>query len=100
MKPGPEGSAADRPAPGSHDPSTPTGSLDTSSANLFEGMVAARDAQEGGEDSVDRLTSFYRTLMSGTILLPVPPNHGVAPRHALAAPQNDHGEGATSVMLV
>ena len=99
MKPGPEGSAADRPAPGSHDPSTPTGSLETSSANLFEVMVAARDAQEGGEDSVERLTSFYRTLMSGTVLLPVPPNHGEEARDALAAAVNDDEEVEISVML-
>ncbi len=30
----------DRPAPGSHDRSTPSGALETSAANLFEAMLA------------------------------------------------------------
>ena len=99
MTPGPEGSAADRPAPGSHDRSTPTGSLETSSANLFEVMVAARDAQGNGDDAGEHLTTFYRTLMSGTLLLPVPPNHGDEARDALAAAVNDDEEVEISVML-
>ena len=42
--------ATDRPAPGSHDRSTPSGSLETSAANLFEAMLAAREAEERGGD--------------------------------------------------
>jgi len=92
-------SATDRPAPGSHDPSTPTGSLETSSANLFEVMLAAREAQANGDPPGERLTAFYRTLMSGTLLLPVPPNHGDEARDALAAAVNDDQEVEISVML-
>ena len=52
--------ATDRPAPGSHDRSTPSGSLETSAANLFEAMLAAREAEErGGDRRV--LDAFYRT---------------------------------------
>lgn len=90
---------ADRPEPGSHDPSTPTGSLETSSANLFEVMVAARDAQANGDHSGAELTTFYRTLMSGTVLLPVPPDHGEEARDALASAVNDDQEVEISVML-
>ena len=39
----------ERPAAGSHDRSTPSGSLEESAANLFEAMLAARDAEERGE---------------------------------------------------
>src|SRR5207244_10642963 len=85
---GQDESADDRPAPGSHDPSTPSGSLETSSANLFEVMIAAREAQASGDSSGERLRAFYRTLMSGTLLLPVPPNHGEEARDALASPVN------------
>jgi len=92
-------SATDRPAPGSHDPSTPTGSLETSSANLFEVMLAAREAQANGEPPGERLTAFYRTLMSGSVLLPVPPNHGDEARDALASAVNDDQEVEISVML-
>ncbi len=40
----------DRPAPGSHDRSSPSGSLETSAANLFDAMLAAREAEERGDD--------------------------------------------------
>jgi hypothetical protein len=96
---GPDASAVDRPAPGSHDRSTPSGSLETSSANLFEVMVAAREAQAHGDPLAERLTTFYRTLMSGTVLLPVPPNHGDEARDALASAVNDDQEVEISVML-
>ncbi|TMB52572.1 MAG: SseB family protein [Chloroflexi bacterium] len=89
----------DRPAPGSHDPSTPTGSLETSSANLFEVMVAAREAQERRGGDAGRLHAFYRTLMSGTVLLPVPPDHGVEAREALASAVDEDQEVEISVML-
>lgn len=88
----------ERPAPGSHDPRTPTGSLETSAANLFEAMLAARDAEQGG-GSQRALHSFYRTLMSGTLLLPVPPGHGEEAREALAAAVNDDEQVEVSVML-
>jgi hypothetical protein len=98
--------ADDRPAPGSHDRSTPTGTLETSSATLFEAMLAARDAQErdpgSGDWSGDRSSAhhaFYRALMSGTVLLPVPPNHGEEARAALEAAVNDEQEVEISVML-
>lgn len=88
----------DRPAPGSHDRSTPTGSLEESAANLFEAMLAARDAEErGGEPRA--LHAFYRTLMSGTLLLPVPPEHGDEAKAALASAVNDDEQVEISVML-
>lgn len=90
---------ADRPQPGSHDRSTPTGSLETSSANLFEVMLAARDAQTNGDRGGEALATFYRTLMSGTVLLPVPPDHGEEARDALASAVNDDQEVEISVML-
>jgi hypothetical protein len=89
---------SDRPAPGSHDRSVPSGSLETSSANLFDAMLAARDAEErGGDPRV--LAEFYRTLMSGTLLLPVPPEHGEEAMAALAAAVNDDEQVEISVML-
>jgi hypothetical protein len=96
---GEDDSDTDRPAPGSHDPSMPTGSLETSSANLFEVMLAAREAQANGDPPGEPLTAFYRTLMSGTVLLPVPPNHGDEARDALASAVNDDQEVEISVML-
>ncbi len=88
----------DRPAPGSHDRSTPSGSLETSAANLFEAMLAARDAEERGDDRRP-LDSFYRILMSGTLLLPVPPEHGQEAKDALASAVNDDEQVEISVML-
>ena len=89
---------SDRPAPGSHDRSVPSGSLETSAANLFDAMLAARDAEEqGGDPRV--LAEFYRTLMSGTLLLPVPPEHGEEARAALASAVNDEEQVEISVML-
>ena len=88
----------DRPAPGSHDRSTPSGALETSAANLFEAMLAAREAEErGGDRRV--LDAFYRTLMSGTLLLPVPPEHGEEAKAALASAVNDDEQVEISVML-
>lgn len=88
----------ERPAPGSHDRSVPTGSLETSAANLFDAMLAARDAEErGGDPRV--LAEFYRTLMTGTLLLPVPPEHGEEAKAALAAAVNDDEQVEISVML-
>lgn len=90
--------ATDRPAPGSHDRSVPSGSLETSAANLFDAMLAARDAEERGTGP-SALHEFYRTLMSGTLLLPVPPEHGEEAKAALAAAVNDDEQVEISVML-
>ena len=90
-------SQIERPAAGSHDRSTPSGSLEESAANLFEAMLAARDAEERGERGP--LEAFYRTLMSGTVLLPVPPEHGDEAKSALAAAVNDDEQVEISVML-
>jgi hypothetical protein len=87
----------DRPTPGSHDPSVPSGSMEESSANLFDAMLAARAAEERGE--VGPLNAFYRTLMSGTLLLPVPPEHGEEARAALESAINDDEQVEISVML-
>jgi type III secretion system (T3SS) SseB-like protein len=87
----------DRPAPGSHDRSVPSGSLEESSANLFDAMLAAREAEERGE--AGPLHAFYRTLMSGTLLLPVPPEHGEEARAALESAVNDDEQVEISVML-
>jgi hypothetical protein len=87
----------DRPAPGSHDRSTPTGSLEESAANLFDAMLAARDAEDRGDRGP--LRAFYRTLMSGTLLLPVPPEHGEEAKAALASAVNDDEQVEISVML-
>jgi hypothetical protein len=88
----------DRPAPGSHDRSVPSGALETSAANLFEAMLAARAAEERGGES-RALHEFYRTLMSGTLLLPVPPEHGEEAKAALASAVNDDEQVEISVML-
>jgi hypothetical protein len=88
----------DTPVPGSHDRSVPSGSLEESAANLFEAMLAARDAEERGDDR-RALNEFYRTLMSGTLLLPVPPEHGDEAKAALAAAVNDDEQVEISVML-
>jgi hypothetical protein len=89
---------ADRPAPGSHDRSVPSGSLEESAANLFDAMLAAREAEERGGDR-RALHEFYRVLMSGTLLLPVPPEHGEEAKAALASAVNDDEQVEISVML-
>ena len=88
---------ADRPTPGSHDRSVPSGSIEESAANLFDAMLAARAAEERGERGP--LHAFYRTLMSGTLLLPVPPDHGDEAKAALEAAVNDDEQVEISVML-
>ncbi|MGH2418711.1 MAG: SseB family protein [Candidatus Limnocylindria bacterium] len=88
----------ERPSPGSHDRSVPSGSLEESAANLFEAMLAAREAEERGRDR-RALDAFYRTLMAGTLLLPVPPEHGDEAREVLAAAVNDDQQVEISVML-
>jgi hypothetical protein len=88
----------DAPAPGSHDRSVPSGSLETSAANLFDAMLAARDAEARG-DAPRALHEFYRTLMTGTLLLPVPPEHGEEAKAALASAVNDDEQVEISVML-
>jgi type III secretion system (T3SS) SseB-like protein len=89
----------ERPEPGSHDRATPTGTLEESAAELFEAMLVARDAEEGGSDDAAALHAFYRTLMSGTLLLPVPPEHGDEAKSALEAAVSDEQEVEISVML-
>jgi hypothetical protein len=89
----------DSPAPGSHDRATPTGTLEESSASLFEAMLAARDAEEGGGADRAALDAFYRSLMLGTLLLPVPPEHGEETKSALASAVNEDEEVEISVML-
>jgi hypothetical protein len=89
----------DAPEPGSHDRSTPSGSLEESSLAIFEAMLAARDAEATGEGGRAALDSFYRTLMSGTLLLPVPPEHGDEAKSALEAAVNDDEEVEVSVLL-
>jgi hypothetical protein len=89
----------DRPAPGSHDRGTPTGSLEQSAAALFDAMLAARAAEEAGGDDRSALDAFYRTLMAGTLLLPVPPEHGEDAKAALASAVTDDEEVEVSVML-
>jgi type III secretion system (T3SS) SseB-like protein len=89
----------DPPAPGSHDRATPTGTLEESAAGLFEAMLAARDAEEAGAADPGALHAFYRALMAGTLLLPVPPEHGEEAKSALAAAVNEDEEVEISVML-
>jgi hypothetical protein len=89
--------ATDRPRPGSHDRTVPSGSLEESAANLFEAMLAAREAEARSERGP--LDAFYRTLMSGTLLLPVPPEHGEEAKAALASAVNDDEQVEISVML-
>src|SRR6186713_3248596 len=89
--------ATDRPLPGSHDRGVPSGSLEESAANLFDAMLAARDAEERGDRGP--LDAFYRTLMSGTLLLPVPPEHGEEAKAALESAVNDDEQVEISVML-
>ena len=72
--------------------------METSAANLFEAMLAAREAEaRGGDRHV--LDGFYRTLMSGMLLLPVPPEHGEEAKEALASAVNDDAQVEISVML-
>jgi hypothetical protein len=89
----------DAPRPGSHDRSTPTGTLEESAADLFEAMLAARDAEESGSSDPAALKAFYRALMLGTLLLPVPPEHGEEAKTALETAVNDEEEVEISVML-
>jgi hypothetical protein len=90
--------ATERPAPGSHDRGTPSGSLEESAANLFDAMLAAREAEERGSGP-RALHAFYRTLMSGTLLLPVPPEHGDEAKEALETAVHDDQQVEISVML-
>lgn len=61
-------------------------------------MLAAREAEERGGDR-HVLDAFYRTLMSGMLLLPVPPEHGEEAKQALASAVNDEAQVEISVML-
>jgi len=91
--------AADRPSPGSHDRRTPTGTLEESAATLWDAMMAASEAEQRGDAEPRALHGFYRALMSGTLILPVPPEHGEDARAALASAVNDEAEVEISVML-
>jgi hypothetical protein len=89
----------DAPRPGSHDRSTPTGSLEESAAALFDAMLAARDAEARGDSGRRALGDFYRAVMTATLLLPVPPEHGDEAKAALESAVNDDAEVEISVML-
>ena len=89
----------ERPAPGSHDRRTPSGSLEESAAAMYEAALAARDAEGRGDPDGGALHAFYRALMSGTLLLPVPPEHGDQAREALEHAVNDDEEVEIAVML-
>jgi hypothetical protein len=89
----------DAPEAGSHDRSMPSGVLEESSLAIFEAMLAARDAEASGEVGRTALNTFYRTLMSGTLLLPVPPEHGDEAKSALETAVNDDEEVEVSVLL-
>jgi hypothetical protein len=89
----------DAPEAGSHDRSMPSGVLEESSMAIFEAMLAARDAEASGEGGRAALDAFYRTLMNGTLLLPVPPEHGDEAKSALESAVNDDEEVEVSVML-
>jgi SseB protein N-terminal domain len=89
----------ERPEPGSHDRSTPSGVLEESAANLFEVMLAARDAEGSGDHDRTAQEAFYRTLLDGSLLLPVPPEHGDEAKSALDSAVNDDQEVEISVLL-
>ena len=89
----------DAPEAGSHDRSMPSGVLEESSMAIFEAMLAARDAEASGEGGRAALDAFYRTLMNGTLLLPVPPEHGDEAKTALESAVNDDEEVEVSVLL-
>lgn len=93
------GGPPERPAPGSHDRRTPTGTLEQSAATLWDAMLAARDAEERGAADPAARQAFFRALMSGTLILPVPPEHGEETKAALASAVNDQEEVEISVML-
>jgi hypothetical protein len=87
----------DAPAAGSHDRSVPTGSLEVSAATLFEAMIAARDADPHAGSGP--LREFYRTLMTSTLLLPVPPGTDDDARRALEQAVTDQDEVEIAVMM-
>jgi hypothetical protein len=89
----------ERPEPGSHDRSTPSGALEESAANLFEVMLAARDAEGSGDRDRAAQEAFYRTLLDGSLLLPVPPEHGNEAKTALESAVRDDQEVEISVLL-
>ena len=85
------------PAPASHDRTVPTGTLEESAAILFETMLAARDAS--GEDAQGALRSFYRALLTATLLLPVPPGSQDEARRSLEVAVSDQQEVEIGVLL-
>ncbi|HEX2221044.1 MAG TPA: SseB family protein, partial [Candidatus Limnocylindria bacterium] len=90
---------ADRPAPGSHDRSVPTGSLETSAAAIYEAAEAARAAQDRADGDAGAILHFYRTLASATLLLPLGPGTGEGARRALEQAVSDAEEVEIAVML-
>jgi hypothetical protein len=90
---------ADRPAPGSHDRSTPTGSLETSAAAIYEAAEAARAAQDRDDGDAGAILNFYRTVASATLLLPLAPGTGEGARRALEQAVSDAEEVEIAVML-
>src|SRR4029077_20347515 len=89
----------DAPEAGSHDRSMPSGALEESSLAIFEAMLAPRASEASGEAGREALDAFYRALMSGTLLLPVPPEHGDEAKSALESAVNDDEEVEVSVLL-
>lgn len=87
----------ERPLPGSHARGVPTGSLEESSAALFEAAVAAREA-EGGDDP-SALHAFYRAVAAATLLLPVPPGAGREALDAVERVVDEHEEVEVGVLL-
>lgn len=92
-----ERAAEDRPLPGSHARSVPTGTLEESAAALYEAAIAARDA-EGGDDPAP-LHAFYRAISAATLLLPVPPGAEKEAREAVEGVADDEQEVEVGVLL-
>jgi len=87
----------ERPIPGSHARDVPSGSLEESSATLYEAALAARDAE--GSDDLGALHVFYRALGTGTLLLPVPPGAEEQAREAVGLVVDDEAEVEVGVLL-
>ena len=92
----PQADALATPAPASHDRSVPTGLLEESAATLFEAALDARDAAAG---ELAPLLTFYRALLTATLLLPVPPGSQQEARRSLASAVSDQEEVEIGVLL-
>lgn len=92
-----ESPPAERPLPGSHDRSVPSGTLEESAATLYEAALVARDAEDG--DDPAPLHAFYRAIGGATLLLPVPPGAGREAREAVEQVVEDDAEVEVGVLL-